>query len=60
MAVNLWSNYVKDFVGDDKKVYPIADSGAFFFYKTHTGDNKIEKQIQNIYKLANSAESTPL
>ena len=60
VAVNLWSNYLKDYVDDENKVYPIADSGAFFFFKTHKGDSKIEKQIQNIYKLANSGESTPL
>ena len=37
IAVNSWSNYVKDFVGDPSKVYPISDSGVFLNYETITG-----------------------
>lgn len=40
-AVNLWTNYVKDLVGDDDKVFPIADSGIFIHFDTITGDNKV-------------------
>ena len=29
IAVNVWSNYIKDYVGDDKKVYTVSDSGIF-------------------------------
>ena len=57
--MNLWSNYLKEFVGDGDKVYSIADSGVFMNFKTHLGDNKIEKQIFNLFKVANSEESTP-
>lgn len=60
VAVALWNNYLKDYVREEKKVYPIADSGAFSIFKTHKGDAKIEKQLQNIYKLANSGEPTPM
>ena len=59
LAVNLWTDYVKDLVGDDDKVYPISDSGVFLHFNTITGDNRIEKEMQNIYKLANVDESTP-
>ena len=52
--MNLWSNYLKEFVGDGDKVYSIADSGVFMNFKTHLGDNKIEKQIFNLFKVANS------
>jgi O-palmitoleoyl-L-serine hydrolase len=41
LGVNLWSNYVKDFVGDEKKVYSIPDSGVFFNFKSHTGNPHI-------------------
>lgn len=54
VAVALWNNYLKDYVREEKKVFPIADSGAFSIYKTHKGDARIEKQLQNLYKLANS------
>ena len=29
VAVHLWTNYLKELVGDDDKIYPIADSGVF-------------------------------
>jgi hypothetical protein len=40
-------------------VYSIADSGVFLNFKTHLGVEKIQKQIQNLYKVANVEESTP-
>ena len=41
-------------------MYSIPDSGVFLNFKTHLGDDKIQKQISNIYKVANTEESTPL
>lgn len=58
--MNLWSNYVKELVGDEGKVYSIPDSGVFLNFKTHTGNSHIEKLIYNIYKVANTKESTPI
>jgi O-palmitoleoyl-L-serine hydrolase len=60
IGVNIWSNYVKAFVGDQSKVYSIADSGVFMNFKNYWGDPKIEKEISNIYKVANTDESTPV
>ena len=34
IAVNSWSNYVKDFVGNPNKVYSVSDSGIFLNFKT--------------------------
>ena len=37
IAVNSWSNYVKDIVGDDSKVYSISDSGVFLNFPSKAG-----------------------
>jgi hypothetical protein len=53
IAVNIWSNYLKSFVGDPQSVYPISDSGVFMNFKTHLGDAKIQKFIANLYQFSN-------
>lgn len=60
IAVNIWNNYVKTFVGDQNKVYTISDSGVFLNFPSMAGEKTIEKQMQNIFKLANADEITPL
>ena len=59
VAVGLWTNYVKDFVGDPDKVYPIADSGVFMNFQTMHGQDRIMSMMNNIYTVANIDESTP-
>ena len=58
--MNIWSNYLKQYVGNQAKVWSIADSGVFMNFKTHTDNVHIEKLIQNAYKVANIKESTPI
>ena len=53
MAVNTWSNYVKDFVGDDSKVYPISDSGIFLDFQTQSGKWEMAVQAKNLVAVAN-------
>ena len=43
IAVNSWTNYVKDFVGDDSKVYPISDSGIFLNRQAQSGEWLIQE-----------------
>ena len=43
IAVNSWTNYVKDFVGDDSKVYSISDSGVFINFESQAGEELIQK-----------------
>ena len=37
IAVNSWSNYVKNLVEDDSKVYSISDSGVFINFASQAG-----------------------
>lgn len=60
MAVNTWSNYVKDFVGDDSKVYPISDSGIFLDFQTQSGKWEMAIQAKNLVAVANMDELTPI
>lgn len=54
IAVNLWNNYIKEFVGAPDKVYSVSDSSVFINFPTVGGDWKFEKEMQNLYKVANS------
>jgi hypothetical protein len=60
IAVNLWNNYVKDLAGAPGRVYSVSDSGVFINFPTIKGDRKFEKEMQNLYKVANIEEGTPL
>ena len=44
MGVNYWSNYLKDYVADGNKVYPISDSGALMNFRSVFGDLKAQKE----------------
>jgi len=59
IAVNVWSNYLKDFVKNESKVYSVSDSGVFMNFKNFLGDLKLQKEIENLYKVANVNEPTP-
>jgi len=37
IAVNSWSNYVKNIAGDSSKVYSISDSGMWLDFPSITG-----------------------
>ena len=47
------------YVNNPNKIYSIDDSGIFINVKTVYGVTKIESMIKNIYKIANTQESTP-
>ena len=53
IAVNSWSNYLKDLVGDDSKVYSVSDSSIFLNFQSQAGEMRIQKQTQNIVAVAN-------
>ena len=59
IAVHIWSNYIKDIVGDESKVYPIADSGIFIRFDPMSGNEKISHKLMNIFQIGNADESTP-
>ena len=59
IAVNIWSNYVKDCVGDANKVYSVADSGIFNNFEAINGEKVTELLMRNIYAVANVDEPTP-
>jgi len=59
IAVNIWSNYVKDYVGDANKVYSVADSGIFNNFEAINGEKVTELLMRNIYAVANVDEPTP-
>ena len=59
IAVNSWTNYVKDVVGDDSKVYSISDSGVFINFESQAGEQLIQKETQNIVAVANIDEAPP-
>ena len=44
MGVNYWSNYLKNYVADGSKVYPISDSGALMNFRSIFGDLKAQKE----------------
>ena len=59
IAVHLYSNYLRSILPNPESLYSIDDSGVFLNYKTHLGSDKIQKMIENIYKVANTNEATP-
>ena len=60
IAVHMWTNYIKDIVQDDSKVFPIADSGVFIQFDPMSGNEKISHKLMNIFQVGNVDESTPL
>ena len=42
IAVNSWSNQFKKFIGDETKVYSIADSGIFMNFPSILGDMVVQ------------------
>ena len=58
IAVNSWTNYVKDFVGDHSKVFSIADSGVFITFDPISG--RVGKSsFENLFTLSNVDEASP-
>eukprot|EP00178_Gracilaria_changii_P003236 TRINITY_DN14740_c0_g2_i1.p1 TRINITY_DN14740_c0_g2~~TRINITY_DN14740_c0_g2_i1.p1 ORF type:complete len:169 (-),score=2.36 TRINITY_DN14740_c0_g2_i1:110-616(-) len=54
IATNSWSNYLKNYVGDDSKVYSIADSGIFNKFDSITGISVVETVWKNLFSIANA------
>jgi O-palmitoleoyl-L-serine hydrolase len=59
VAVQNWGPYVKEIVGDDSKVFLVADSGIFIDTLSKTGQPLIRQQLQNLFKVANVDEQSP-
>ena len=59
IAVHIWTNYLKDLVGDNSKIYPIADSGVFVQFEPMSGNEKMTHKLSNLYQVGNVDETAP-
>lgn len=61
IATFLWTNYVRSLVTNASVVLSVPDSSVFLITKTYqTQVNFLETVTQNMFKLANIDEKTPL
>lgn len=61
IATYLWANYARTLVANASVVLSVPDSSVFLITKTYqTQVNYLETIIQNMFKLANIDEKSPL
>jgi O-palmitoleoyl-L-serine hydrolase len=61
MAIFLWTDYVRSLLKHPEGLFAVIDSGIFLNEPSvRTGMLKLGVSFENLYKVANSDESTPL
>ena len=60
IAVNIWSNYLKGYVKNEGRVYPISDSGVYINVQSSLSNPNLLVKVENLYKISNGQEATPI
>ena len=61
VATFLWSNYVRSLLANPRALYSAVDSGIFINAASpNTGLFKLESHMQNLFKIANVNEKSPI
>lgn len=61
IATFLWSNYVRSLLVNPRALFSVIDSGAIINAASpNTGMFKLDIHLQNLYKIANVNEKTPI